>query len=67
MLKMLKGKRTYVTMVVILVLGLIDSWNKYCGGEGVIEQCKIIEIPGGVFAILSALGIYTRKLANTDK
>jgi len=55
----LKGYRTYITMVVMIVLGAIEGWNQYCGGTG----CKIVEVPGFVFSILAALGIYTRSIA----
>lgn len=67
MLEKLKGSRTYITLAVVLVLGLIETWNQYCLGTDVVTFCRQIEIPGFVFSILATLGIYTRKLAGTGK
>ena len=64
MLKFLDGYKTYITMAVIIILAVINGWNEYCGG--LIEApnwCIDIAIPEYVFAILGALGIYTRKVA----
>ena len=66
MLKKLKGYRTYITMVVMIVLGAINGWNQYCSGADVADFCFNIQIPGVVFSVLAALGIYTRSLANKD-
>ena len=56
----LKGKKTYITMAVLIILGGIDGYNQYCnGGAG----CKLVQIPGFVFSILGMLGIYTRSVA----
>lgn len=60
----LKGKRTYIVMVITLALGLIESWNAYCSGADVVSFCRQVEIPGFVFSGLAALGIYTRSLVN---
>lgn len=66
-MKFLEGKRTYIVLTVTLVLGLIESWNQYCGGTDVVGFCRHIEVPGFVFTALASLGIYTRSLANTKK
>jgi hypothetical protein len=62
----LKGKKTYITMVVMIVLGGLDSWNAYCSGPEVVSFCTQIQVPSFVFSILATLGIYTRSLANKD-
>lgn len=63
LLEKLKGKRTYLTLAVVMVLGLIDTWNQYCTGVDVVPFCKQINVPGFVFTVLATLGIYTRSLA----
>lgn len=65
MLDKLKGYRTYLTLAVVLVLGLIETWNQYCTGTDVVAFCRQVEIPGFVFSVLATLGIYTRKLAGS--
>lgn len=56
----LKGKKTYITMAVLIILGGIDGYNQYCnGGVG----CHVIQVPGFVFSILGVLGVYTRSVA----
>jgi len=67
MLEKLKGYRTYATLAVVLILGLIETCNGYCTGSEVVAFCRNIEIPGFVFTVLATLGIYTRKLAGTGK
>lgn len=64
-MEFLKGKRTYIVLAVTVILGVIESWNKYCAGADVVTFCTHIEVPGFVFAALASLGIYTRSL--TDK
>jgi hypothetical protein len=60
----LKGKRTYLTMVVIIALSAINGWNEYCATEGAAGFCVNVSIPEYAYAILGTLGIYTRSLAN---
>lgn len=56
----LKGKKTYITMAVLIILGAIEGYNEYCnGGVG----CKVIQVPGFIFSALAVLGIYTRSQA----
>jgi len=62
----LKGRKTYITMVVMIALGALDSWNGYCAGQEVASFCTQIQVPSFVFSILATLGIYTRSLANKD-
>ena len=58
----LNGKKTYLTMIVIIVLGVIDAWNGYCGLENTVPFCFNINIPEVVYIVLAALGIYTRSV-----
>lgn len=59
----LKGKKTYITMVVVIVLGALGGWNEYCAGEEVVSFCREINVPNWVFSVLGTLGIYTRAVA----
>ena len=60
MLEKLKGKKTYLTMVIIIAFGTIGGWNEYCSGSDVVTFCKQIIVPDWIFAVLGTLGIYTR-------
>lgn len=52
-------------MAVIIILGLIDGWNSSCASmPDPVAWCINVRIPEWVFALLGALGIYTRSLAN---
>ena len=55
MVKFFEGKRTYLTMAVVIILAVINSLND--GGY------THIHVPDIVFSILGALGIYTRAIA----
>lgn len=59
MWKILEGKKTYITMALIVIFGGLDAWNTHCITEG----CKVINIPPFVFSVLGALGIWTRAVA----
>jgi len=64
MLKFLEGKKTFLTMAVIIILAAVNGWNEYCKGLEVIPSyCVNIAVPEWVFALLGALGIYTRAIA----
>ena len=73
MLEKLKGIRTYLILGVIFLLGAIDFWNQFCqlNAETLASVganfCINIQIPGYVYSLLASAGIYTRKLANTEK
>ena len=54
-MKFLEGKKTYITMAVIAVLGGIGALNE----AGVTN----VQVPEYVFTLLALLGIYTRKVA----
>jgi hypothetical protein len=54
-MKFLEGKKTYITMAVIAILGGIGALNE----AGITN----IQIPEFVFSILALIGIYTRKVA----
>ena len=54
-MKFLEGKKTYLTMAVIAILGGIGALNE----AGITN----IQIPEFVFSILALIGIYTRKVA----
>ena len=58
-LKALEGKKTYLTMALVIIFGALDAWNEYCGNG----SCKVIQVPSVIFVILGALGVYTRKVA----
>lgn len=65
LLDFMRGRRTYATMAVIIILGLIDGWNSSCASmPDPVAWCINVRIPEWVFALLGALGIYTRSLAN---
>lgn len=59
----LNGKKTYLTLIAVVALGLIESWNGYCGMPGALAQCTPIVVPGFVYSILGGLGIYARASA----
>lgn len=59
----LEGKKTYVIMTVAIILALIDQWNGVCGEVIKASWCKDLYVPPFVFAVLAALGIYTRAVA----
>lgn len=63
MFKFLEGKKTYLTMVVMIILAAINGWNEYCATDEAAKFCFNIQIPDFVFALLATLGIYTRKVA----
>lgn len=63
----LKGKRTYLTMVVMVVLGVIGSWNEYCRTDEAVSFCFNLQIPEWVYAILGMMGIQFRRISNTGK
>ena len=46
-------------MAVVIILGAIEGYNQHCGNAG---TCKAVDIPGWVFSILGALGIWTRSV-----
>ena len=57
----LEGKKTYITMAVIIVLSAIGGWNDYC--SNLLEApsyCININVPTWLFTLLGTLGIYTR-------
>lgn len=54
-LKAIEGKKTYITMGVIAILGAVGALNQ----AGVTN----IQIPDMVFTILAALGVYTRSVS----
>lgn len=59
----LKGKKTYLTMIVIIVLSAIGGWNEYCSGKDVVSFCTQVNVPEWIFGVLATLGIYTRSQA----
>lgn len=64
MLDKLEGKRTYITMAVVIILGAIDSYNQHCITT---STCKAFQVPGFVYSVLGALGIWTRSMENPKK
>lgn len=59
-LKALEGKKTYLTMAVIIILGGLEAYNQHCVASG---TCSAFQVPGFVFTVLGFLGVYTRKVA----
>jgi hypothetical protein len=63
-MKFLQGKKTYLTMLIIIMVAGINGWNDYCAT--LVEApsyCVNINVPEWVFAVLASLGIYTRSVA----
>ena len=60
--KILDGRKTYLTMFVIIALGALDAYNQHCAGTG---TCMAYAVPGWVYSILGGLGICTRSQAKT--
>ncbi len=60
MFKLLEGKKTYITMAIIAILGALDAYNGHCVATSL---CKAFAVPGWIFSILAALGVYTRAIA----
>ena len=60
MFNFLAGKRTYITMALIIIFGALDAYNGHCLTT---ELCKSFAVPAWIFSILGALGIYTRSIA----
>ena len=56
----LDGKRTYIILAVMIILGMVDSWNEFCASAHAFEYCPNIEIPPVVYSILAAMGVVTR-------
>lgn len=59
----LEGKKTYVVLGVAVILGIVETWNSLCGETIQDKWCVDFIIPPVVYAILAALGIYTRAVA----
>ena len=59
----LEGKKTYIVLVVTLLLGGLETWNALCGETIQAKWCVDFIVPPYVYAILAALGIYTRSVA----
>jgi len=55
MLKWLEGKKTYITMLVVIALGAIGALNE----QGYVDWT----VPEWVFSILGSLGIAARAVA----
>lgn len=56
----LEGKKTYIVLGVTLILGALETWNSLCGEKIQAKWCVDFIVPPIVYAILAALGIYTR-------
>lgn len=61
----LEGKKTYIVLGVALILGCVETWNALCGETIQAKWCVDFIVPPVVYAILAALGIYTRAVAKT--
>lgn len=59
----LEGKKTYIILGVTILLGTLETWNALCGETITAQWCVDFIVPPYVYAILAALGIYTRKVA----
>ena len=62
----LDGKKTYLTMIVMIILAVINGYNDYCATEGAADLCTKFsgfQVPEFIYGILAATGIYTRKVA----
>ncbi len=56
----LEGKRTYIILAVMILLGMVDGWNEFCASATAFEYCFNIEIPPFVYSLLAAMGVVTR-------
>ena len=66
----LDGKKSYITATVNIILGAIMAFGQYCMEAPPDQQvpfCQVIAIPGIVFIVTGALGIWTRKKAKVQK
>lgn len=63
--KLLAGKKTFIVMGVVIILGAIESYNQHCGNP--VNLCKALDIPPFVYSALGALGIWTRKVAKPNQ
>jgi hypothetical protein len=61
----LEGKKTYIVLGVTLILGALETWNALCGETIQAQWCIDFIVPPIVYAILAALGIYTRSQAKS--
>ena len=50
MLDKLNGKKTYITMAVIIGMGALVAYNTHCGEA--TNMCKAFEIPPWAFSLL---------------
>ena len=63
----LEGKKTYIVLGVAMVLGLVETWNALCGETVQAKWCIDFVVPPVVYAVLAALGIYTRSQSKIGK
>lgn len=59
----LEGKKTYIILGVSIALGALETWNALCGETIQAKWCVDFIVPPYIYAVLAALGIYTRKAA----
>ena len=63
MLKFLEGKKTYLVMVVMIVLSAVNGFSDYCGDlTEAPSYCFTGGVPEWIYTVLATLGIYTRKI-----
>jgi hypothetical protein len=60
--KYFEGKKTKITMVVLIAYGVLETWNGYCG---VVNQdwCTNIVLPEWIPIVLGLLGFQFRNMA----
>ena len=56
----LQGKKTFIVMGVVILLGAIDAYNAHCVQT---LTCTAYAVPGWVYSVLGAAGIWTRSVA----
>ena len=62
----LKGYKTYLVMVVVIILSGVEGFSQWCGTldpTAAPSFCFTGGVPAWVYTILATLGIYTRSVA----
>ena len=60
-MKLLEGKKTYIVMLVTIILSVIDEHYAQC----MTEVCASTDIPNWIYGVMAGLGVWTRRVAKT--
>ena len=61
MLDKLDGKKTHIVMIALVLTGILDAVDKYCGGS--LQICQNVNIPSWIYPIYGVLGSWARSVA----